>query len=52
MHFGIIPVLETCGTLGVEGNLSVFLGEVLPVDCVVRVTVSLTVVGVVPNRDA
>ena len=41
-----------CGPLGVEGDLSRFPVGLLPVDCVVRVTVSMTVVGVVPNRAA
>ena len=45
-----LPVLEICGPLGMEGAMSVFLGEVLPGDSVVRVAVSMTVVGVVPNR--
>ena len=47
-----LPVLKPYGTLDVEGDLSVFLGGVLSVDCVVRITVSLTVVGVVPSRAA
>ena len=47
-----LPVLETCGPLGVEGDLSKFPVGLLPVDCVVRVAVSVTVVGVVPNREA
>ena len=44
-----LPVLEICGPLGMEGAMSVVLGEVLPGDSVVRVAVSMTVVGVVPN---
>ena len=45
-----LPVLETCGPLGGEGDLSGFPVGLLPVDCVVIVTVSMTVIGVVPNR--
>ena len=45
-----LPVLETRGPLGVEGDLSGLPFGLLPVDCVVTVTVSMTVVGVVPNR--
>ena len=43
-----LPVLETCGPLGVEGDLS---GFPVGVRRVVRVPVSLTV-GVVANRAA
>ena len=45
-----LPVLEICGPLGMEGAMSVFLGEVLPGDSVVRVAVSMTVADVAPNR--
>ena len=47
-----LPVLEICGPLGMEGAMSVFPGEVLPVDSVVGITVSMTVVSVVSNRAA
>ena len=45
-----LPVLEIRGPLGMDGAMSVYLAEVLPGDSVIRVAVSMTVVGVAPNR--